>query len=465
MMRKFHFAILAVAWPAFAACVAAQTAGTATTEDKSASVAYEQTAEHQDYEYHSPMAQTSETFHEKYLLGDWLGIRSKLKDRGITLALLYIGDPFGDVTGGQRLGASDYNLVGLGAIFGTKEFLGWNGGSFHVGFAVNFGTSISQSYVGNTFPVQLADVADAHPRLTYLSYTQSLFEDKLSVRVGRTTINSVSSEEFLGSEYFKAFTSVGVDLVPLGIFLNAPGGFGYPDTTWGARIRFQPVKRFYTMLGAYNGDPRLKDGGRHGVDFSMRGPLFLIGEFAFRRNYQPDSAGRSGNLKIGGYYNGGTSQSFGSGQNGLPSKTVQGRYGLYVVGDQVLVRWGESAEDRHLGVFGAFTAAPDSRVNRVPYFFNTGLVLYAPFHGRAKDLAGFAVVYGGYSDNLQRAEMREANPSMAIQRFEMALEWNYGLAIRPGLLLQPDVQYLIHPNGTTRISNALAIGINIVANF
>ena len=458
--------MIAVLWPAFAATGAAQTAATTTPENTlPPDASYEQPAQGTDYEYHSPIAKTSETFRDKYLLGDWFGVRSKLADRGISLALLYIGDPFGDVTGGQRRGGSDYNLAGFGVVFRTKPLLGWNGGTFHVGFAVNFGTSLSQSYVGNAFPVQLADVADAHPRLTYLSYTQSLFEDKLSVRVGRLTINSVSDEEFLGSEYFKAFTSVGIDLVPLGIFLNAPGAFGYPDTTWGARIKFQPVKKFYTMLGAYNGDPRLKEGGRHGVDFSMRGPLFLIGEFGFRRKSQPDSTDRSGNLKLGGYYNGGTSQSFGSGLSGSPSKTVQGRYGLYVVGDQVLVRWGESAQDRHLGVFGAFTAAPDSRVNKVPYFFDTGLVMYAPFRSRAKDFTGFAVVHGAYSQDLRRAEMKQANPSVAVQQSETALEWNYGLAIRPGLLLQPDVQYLIHPNGNTRIGNALAIGVNIVANF
>jgi hypothetical protein len=75
-------------------------------------------------------------------------------------------------------------------------------------------------------------------------------EDRLSFRLGRLTINSVSGEEFLGSQYFKAFTSVGIDVVPLGIFLNAPGAFGYPDTTWGARVKLQPVKQFYAMAGA-----------------------------------------------------------------------------------------------------------------------------------------------------------------------------------------------------------------------
>jgi porin len=274
-----------------------------------------------------------------------------------------------------------------------------------------------------------------------------MLEGKLNVRLGRLTINSVSHEEFLGSEYFKAFTSVGVDLVPLGLFLNAPGAFGYPDTTWGARIKFQPEERFYAMLGGYNGDPALKDGRHHGLDFSMRGPLFLIGEAGFRRNDPKAPSTPSSNLKFGAYYNG------------------DSLYGLYVLGDQVLSRWGAPDQNRHLGAFGAFTYAPDQRVNKVPYFFNAGLVAYGPLVSRPKDFAGFAVVYGSYSRDLLRAEEIQGNPSIGIQQFEMALEWNYGLTIRPGLLLQPDMQYLIHPNGHEATPNAFAIGVNIVVNW
>jgi carbohydrate-selective porin OprB len=47
----------------------------------------------------------------------------------------------------------------------------------------------------------------------------------------------------------------------------------------------------------------------------------------------------------------------------------------------------------------------------------------------------------------------------------MTLELNYGWTIRPGLLLQPDLQYIVHPNGNYRLPNALAIGVNIVVNL
>jgi porin len=52
--------------------------------------------------------------------------------------------------------------------------------------------------------------------------------------------------------------------------------------------------------------------------------------------------------------------------------------------------------------------------------------------------------------------------SMSEQAFEMSLEWTFGLKFFPGLVLQPDVQYIIHPGGEPGIPNALVMGLNVV---
>jgi porin len=358
-------------------------------------------------------------------------------------------------------------LFGLDLLFDTDRLWGWPGGEFRIGFANNSGTSLSANYVGNSFPVQLADVASANGRLTYLSYTQSMLDDELSIRVGRLTLNSVYGEEFLGSQYAKAFTSVAFDLVPLGIFLNAPGAFGYPLATWGARVKIEPVDQWYAMVGCYDGDPSLKDGDKHGVDFSLRGPAFVIGEIGLRHNYGKFAAGLPGNLKFGAYFDGGNSEEFGAVMPRMPARTVDGRYGFYILGDQALLRWGDADEKRHLGVFAAFVAAPDERVNQLPYFLDTGVVAYGFLRSRPRDYAGFAIAYGSYSGDLRRAEAVESltDPSVGIQTFEMTLEWTYGCNVRPGLLVQPDIQYIINPDGNRAIPNALVIGTNIVINF
>jgi porin len=415
----------------------------------------------------APVIETSEDFRDKYLFGDWLGARSELAGEGIKPLVIFITDPFVNTTGGRRRGFSEYDLLGLDLILETDKLLDWPGGEFRIGFANNSGTSLSTHYVGNNFPIQLANVADANPRLTYLSYTQSLFDDKLSVRFGRLTINSVYGEEFAGSQYFKAFTSVGFDLVPIGIFLNAPGAFGYPLATWGARVKFEPVESFYAMAGCYNGDADVKLGDRHGVDFTLRGPPFVIGEVGYRRYYGKDAAGLPGNVKLGAYFNGGSAPVFDAGTASQPGEAVQARYGFYVVGDQALVRWGDPAQKRHLGAFAAFVCAPDQRVNTVPYFFDAGMVAYGLLPSRPRDFVAFGVAYGSYSNDLRRAEEVQAltDPAVGVQSWEMTLEFTYGCTVRPGLLVQPDLQYIVNPGGNKAVPNALAVGVNVVFNF
>jgi porin len=415
----------------------------------------------------SPTATTGDEYRAKYLFGDWLGYRSWLADHGLKPTVLFIVDPFGNTEGGRRRGASNYDLLCLDLLFDTTRLIAVPGGQFHIGFAVNFGTSLSANYVGNNFPVQLADVADPHPRLTYLSYTQSLFEERITFRVGRVTVNSVFGEEFLGSEYFKAMASVAFNLVPLGLFLNAPGAFGYPETTWGARIKLEPVPRFYVMAGAYNGDPVLKEGSRHGVDFSLRGPLFAIAEVGLRWNYGRQAKGLQRNLKAGMYFNGGSFEVLGRSPAGWQPHAVHDLYGLYILGDQAVVQWGDLAQKRHLGVFGAFLSVPDQRLNTAPYFFDTGLVAYGPAASRPKDFAAIGIAFGSYTAILQPALQPAVPvvPAITPRSTEATVEWTYGFLVKPGLILQPSIQYLIHPKGTTAIPNALAVGVNLVINF
>jgi carbohydrate-selective porin OprB len=47
----------------------------------------------------------------------------------------------------------------------------------------------------------------------------------------------------------------------------------------------------------------------------------------------------------------------------------------------------------------------------------------------------------------------------------MTLEFNYGCTVRPGLLVQPGLQYLVNPGGNKAVPNALALGVNVVFNF
>ena len=367
-------------------------------------------------------------FQDNYLLGDWAGFRTTLWEHGIKPKFLLVTDPYGNPYGGLSQSFTDYSMFCADLKLDTEKLINLPGGEFHIGFAVNFGTQLSQRYVGNVFPIQSSDVAPPGPRLTDLSYTQSLFDNKLSLRAGRV--------------------SVAFNAIPFAIFYNAPGAFGYPATTWGARAKFAPVEEFYAMAGIYNGDPDVGLANRYGLDFTFDGPPFGIGEIGWKRNQSADATGLPGNLKLGGFVLGGSAAGFDS------SSSSEDRYGFYVVGDQALVRFGNATSKRHLGVFGSFVLAPDESVSPMPYYFSTGLVAYGPLDSRPQDFLALGLAYGAYSNQLRPSKLYEAT-----------LEISYGIQVLPGLIIQPGAQILINPGGSTSTPSAMAIGLNAIVSF
>ncbi len=330
-----------------------------------------------------------------------------------------------------------------------------------MGFSTNFGSQLSQDVVGNTFPIQSSDVAPPGPRLTTLSYTQSLFQDSLNLRIGRLSIDSLYGEEFAASRYFRQFTSVAFNAIPFAIFYNSPGALGYPATTWGARARFAPPGDFYVMARIYNADPDVGLASRHGLDFTLNGPAFAIGEVGWKRNLGPNATALPGNVKLGAFVLGGEVPAFDS------SATAGGRHGFYVLADQAIARLGAKEEGRQVGIFGSLVTAPDTSVSPMPLFFSTGLVAYGPFPNRPRDFLALGMAYGSYSSALRREQqaLKWLNPSTLPQVSELTLELSYALQLLPGLMLQPGAQLLINPGGSPATPTALALGVNAVVSF
>lgn len=399
-----------------------------------------------------------ENFRQNYLLGDWMGVRTSLWEHGVKPEFLLISDAYGNPHGGREQGFTSYSMFCADLKLDTERLVNLPGGEFHIGFAVNFGTQLSQGVVGNVFPIQSSDVAPPGPRLTNLSYTQEFFDGKLSLRAGRVSIDSLYGEEFAASSYFRSFTSVAFNAIPFAIFYNSPGAFGYPATTWGARAKFAPVEEFYVMAGIYNGDPEVGLANRYGLDFTFNGPAFGIAEIGLRHNQGDEDTGLPGNLKLGGFVLGGSVETFSS------EASSSGRFGLYVVGDKTLIRFGAPTTNRSLGVFGSLVVAPDESVSAMPYYFSAGLVAYGPIAIRPKDFFALGVAYGAYSPQLRRAE-QNTNPTANFQAYEITLELSYGIQVLPGLTLQPGLQVLINPGSNSSTSSALALGVNAVVSF
>src|SRR5262249_11067858 len=184
----------------------------------------------------------------------------------------------------------------------------------------------------------------------------------------------------------------------VGMFLNPPGRTAYPNATWGAAAKARPTARSYVMGGVYNGDPSIRDEPHHGMDLSLNGPLFAIGEVGYQINGLPGEGELLGNYKLGAWYDRTSYSDFETGDE------VKGNWGCYGLFDQVLVPSGDPGSNRGFGSFGSVMSAADPSIAQMPFFFTAGVAARGVFDSRPSDSCGLGVVYGRFSEDLRDAQ-------------------------------------------------------------
>jgi porin len=408
-----------------------------------------------------------------HLFGDWYGLRTLLEDEGIFPSLTFVSNLAGNPVGGIRRGFTEADNLGLNLIFDLDKLYGLEGGTFIFTTSQRSGANLSAIDVGNTFTIQ-----QVYGRETWqvidVAYLQKFLNDRVELRIGRIAAGDV----FDVSPYDYVFMQNAIDGNPVAIFLNAPGMSAYPNATWGAELKVQTTDRTYVHGGVYNGDiehtHQLHD---HGLDWSMRGPLFAIGEAVYQVNQLKDDPQYPGNYKFGMWYDGHSYQDFATqtlgskaSSLGIVSRVRDGNFGFYGLFDQVVYTFSSPYEKilRGIGVTGCVQAAPLQDRSQMPLFFEAAILARGIFRQRPRDVAGFGIFYGRFSSDLRSAQQlaRSLDPTVGVKLEETVLEWNYTFRFRNGaFFFEPDLQYIIRPGGTGNIPNAFVVGAQVGFNF
>jgi porin len=402
-----------------------------------------------------------------HLFGDWYGFRTRMENSGITPAVTWVTNLAGNPTGGRQQGFTECENLGFDFLFDLQKIYNLEDTQFHVSMSQRSGTSLSNKCIGNEFNVQQVYGGETF-RLVDFDLQKSFFDGQLEWVIGRIA----AGDDFLASPYYWLFMQNSIDGNPVCLFKNSPGMSAYPNAAWGTRIKYEPTKRSYGMIGVYNGDSTVRDNDNHGMDWSMNGPAFLISEVGYIRNGLPGDEGCLGNYKAGVYYDGGTFNKF-SAANLIDSTddsagSTTGNWGYYFLLDQVFYRPEGKYGTRGAGVFASFIMAPDESVNKMPFFFDGGVAYRGMFGCRPNDTIGFAVAYGEFSGQLCSAQQlaHYTDPDIVGQTDELVFEWLYRIRLRDGaMFFQPDVQYIVNPGAAHQYDNALVVGAQAGINF
>jgi porin len=137
----------------------------------------------------------------------------------------------------------------------------------------------------------------------------------------------------------------------------------------------------------------------------------------------------------------------------------RGSSGGYLLVDRLLTRSPEPSGPRvaaflQLGV-------GDARVNRFGSYVGSGLVASGLFPGSPNE-AGIAVASARNGSHYIEQQEQLGTPA---QRSETTVELTYLVQISKSLAVQPDLQYILHPNTDPAIKNALAFLLRFEVSF
>src|SRR5262245_12651829 len=187
---------------------------------------------------------------EPWLLGDWNGARTRLKERGIDFQFGYTGEFAYNATGGIESKARYTDQYAAGVTFDLERLIGLPDAKFQTTLTERTGHNLSaDADLGTLQQVQEVYGRGQTIRLTDFWYQQAFANGMIDWKVGRMTVG----EDFASfSCDFQNLTFCGSD--PGNIVGNYI--FNWPISQWATRVRVNLNDFGYVQAGVYDVNPK-----------------------------------------------------------------------------------------------------------------------------------------------------------------------------------------------------------------
>ncbi len=407
--------------------------------------------------------------------GDPFGIRKRLYDHGVSYNLIYTNDVLSNLSGGIRRGAIDQGKLEDQLLIDLEKLIGWKDTTFYANaFEIYNSGRIRRDYAGGMNTIA---AIEATPAVRLSEMWGEHWFGPVSLRAGQLAADA----EFFYSDLSQMFLQSDWPTITA---VNIPsGGPAYPLAALGARIKYELPKDASLLFGIFDGDPAGPCSGdpdtcnRYGLNFRLKDPAFMMGEFQVRRNRGKDDTGLATTLKIGGWSHLGqfADQRYDNAGGLLASPASnrmpllhRGDYGLYEVIDQQIYRPQGGDGDSGISIFNRSAISPSDR-NLVNLEIDGGIVFAGLIPRRPDDKFGASVIYSRFSNSVHAFDQDQINfgtISTPPRDIETNLELTYVASIVKGWTVQPVYTYVWHPSGTgIRYPDAQVVGVRSVINF
>jgi porin len=273
-----------------------------------------------------------------------------------------------------------------------------------------------------------------------------------------------------------------------GLFLNSAFGIGtefsqggvegpsiFPRTAAGVRVAIKPEPTTVVRIALLDGVPLVRPDGSRSLFKDGDGWLGVVeaafltraDDAKFDRTGTWDRVGRlstlapyGDKLAIGAWYFSGRFPTFAPNTPNTEPGSRRGSSGLYVIGEHSLQSDGNNADSRLSAFFQAGVADP--RTNRFVSHLGAGLVGTGWGTIRQSDQVGIAVTRSTNGSQYRRAQSSQGKTTRLA---ETTIELSYLSQLSEHITLQPDLQYVRHPNTDPAIANAWVLQLRFELSF
>jgi porin len=386
------------------------------------------------------------------LLGQTLGLRP---DSGVFLGGVWVGNANYLFSGGQSPGNWTFNsLFATDLTLDLARLANIPGAQFGVEFLNFAGQPSNSNTQAGTLPGYNGLVGQpplTRSELYELWWRQSLFDDRLIIRVGKTVptydFNNVT-RPLQTTEQSLAIPAV-TGLIYTPIFVNPTilGNLpGYYNSAYGITMTAAPNKNLYLSYGVYDGDLALGDQTGLWAAPRFNGYFFHIAELG--GGWVLGSGKFPGSGGVGGWDQTGTL----SVPSSTPTISQNGTQGFYAFGSQRL--WNLTADPSRGSVSGFFQfGTNDSRTMLAHKYFGFGLTGFHLIPGRPADSIG-----GGLACSW-------LNPNLGLRSNETLIQLYYQAQIVNAVYLEPVFTYVPNPGMSANLRPAAVLTVQATVLF
>jgi porin len=400
------------------------------------------------------------------------GLPDRLIQAGVTPSLTYNGEIAANLAGGAKRGEVYAGNLHMRLAFNGERLVETPGLS---GF-------LDVMWISGGRPGDYADAAQGVSNFADFPALR-LYEAWLEYNFGDNRFSILGGRYDLNTEFY--------DLASAAMLLNPSFGIGpefglsgfsgpsiFPNTSLAVRLAYKPTPNIVLQTAVLDGAPVDRVNGSP-APLDPHNGVLLVGEAAYL-TYSAggaDPADDPGNLvgraasqaryddkfAVGAWY-----YTARLSQNANPSATsliqgegqVQGEGGGYAIFDHLLFQ-SKGDPKRRLSGFLQLGFA-NRTMNRFGTYLGAGLMASGILASRTDDQLGLAVAMATNGSRYTAAQQQAGVP---VNATETALEISYLAQLTSWIGVQPDVQYVIHPNTDPNVANATIVQIRAQVMF